>query len=87
MYRFTIYSFRDRYRTTAADEWGCSERQVLEQGSWADAETVRKFYLGPLMPLISRYATYMIKVPRLQKRAKQSNAKVTENSLLHHHIT
>ena len=46
MYRFTIHSFRDRYGTTAADEWGYSERQLLEQGSWADAETVRKFYLG-----------------------------------------
>lgn len=46
MYRFTIHSFRDRFGTTAADEWGYSERQLLEQGSWADAETVRKFYLG-----------------------------------------
>ena len=46
MYRFTIHSFRDRYGTTAADEWGYSERQLLEQGSWADSETVRKFYLG-----------------------------------------
>jgi len=46
MYRFTIHSLRDRYGTTAADEWGYSERQLLEQGSWADAETVRKFYLG-----------------------------------------
>ena len=46
MYRFTIHSFRDRYGTTAADEWGYTERQLLEQGSWADAETVRKFYLG-----------------------------------------
>ena len=46
MYRFTIHSFRDRYGTTAADEWGYSERQLLEQGSWADPETVRKFYLG-----------------------------------------
>jgi integrase len=46
MYRFTIHSLRDRFGTTAADEWGYSERQLLEQGSWADAETVRKFYLG-----------------------------------------
>lgn len=46
MYRFTIHSFRDRYGTTAADEWGYSERQLLEQGSWSDPETVRKFYLG-----------------------------------------
>jgi hypothetical protein len=46
MYRFTIHSLRDRYGTTAADEWGYSERQLLEQGCWADAETVRKFYLG-----------------------------------------
>jgi hypothetical protein len=46
MYRFTFHSFRDRYGTTAADEWGYSERQLLEQGSWADPETVRSFYLG-----------------------------------------
>ena len=46
MYRFTIHSFRDRYGTTAADEWGYSERQLLEQGSWSDPQTVRKFYLG-----------------------------------------
>jgi hypothetical protein len=37
---------RDRFGTTAADEWGYSERQLLEQGSWADPQTVRKFYLG-----------------------------------------
>jgi hypothetical protein len=46
MYRFTLHSLRDRYGTTAADEWGYTERQLLAQGSWADAETVRKFYLG-----------------------------------------
>ena len=46
MRRFTLHSLRDRYGTTAADEWGYSERQLLQQGSWADAETVRKFYLG-----------------------------------------
>jgi integrase len=46
MYRFTLHSFRDRYGTTAADEWGYSERQLLEQGSWTDPETIRAFYLG-----------------------------------------
>ena len=46
MYRFTLHSLRDRFGTTAADEWNYSERQLLEQGSWADSETVRKFYLG-----------------------------------------
>lgn len=46
MYRFTLHSLRDRYGTTAADEWGYSERQLLEQGCWADPETVRSFYLG-----------------------------------------
>ncbi len=46
MFRFTLHSLRDRYGTTAADEWNYSERQLLEQGSWADSETVRKFYLG-----------------------------------------
>lgn len=46
MYRFSIHSMRDRYGTTAADEWNYSERQLLEQGSWADPQTVRKFYLG-----------------------------------------
>lgn len=46
MYRFTLHSMRDRFGTTAADEWGYSERQLLEQGSWADSQTVRKYYLG-----------------------------------------
>lgn len=46
MYRFTLHSLRDRYGTTAADEWGYSERQLLEQGCWSDPETVRSFYLG-----------------------------------------
>lgn len=46
LYRFTLHSLRDRFGTTAADEWGYTERQLLAQGSWADAETVRKFYLG-----------------------------------------
>lgn len=46
MYRFTLHSLRDRFGTTAADEWGYSERMLLEQGSWADPKTVRKFYLG-----------------------------------------
>lgn len=46
MYRFSIHSMRDRFGTTAADEWNYSERQLLEQGSWSDPQTVRKFYLG-----------------------------------------
>jgi len=41
-----LHSLRARYGTTAADEWGYSERQLLEQGSWADAATVRRFYVG-----------------------------------------
>lgn len=66
MYRFTIHSFRDRYGTTAADEWGYSERQLLEQGSWADAETVRKFYLG------TTDATYQ-SVRDLHKKGSKKN--------------
>ena len=67
MYRFTIHSFRDRYGTTAADEWGYSERQLLEQGSWADAETVRKFYLG------TTDATYLSVRELHNKNTKSSN--------------
>lgn len=67
MYRFTIHSFRDRYGTTAADEWGYSERQLLEQGSWADAETVRKFYLG------TTDATYQTVRDLHNKGSKASN--------------
>jgi integrase len=44
--RFTLHSLRDRFGQTAADEWGYTERQLLEQGSWTDPQTVRKFYLG-----------------------------------------
>ena len=46
MNRFTLHALRDRFATTAADEWKYSERQLLEQGSWSDAQTVRKYYLG-----------------------------------------
>ena len=46
MYRFSLHAMRDRYGTTAADEWGYSERELLEQGSWSDPATVRKYYLG-----------------------------------------
>ena len=46
MYRFTLHSMRDRYGTTAADEWKYSERQLLAEGGWSDPQTVRKFYLG-----------------------------------------
>ena len=46
MYRFSLHSMRDRFGTTAADEWKYSERQLLAQGGWSDPETVRKFYLG-----------------------------------------
>jgi len=67
MYRFTIHSFRDRYGTTAADEWGYSERQLLEQGSWADAETVRNFYLG------TTDATYQSVRDLHKKGSKASN--------------
>jgi hypothetical protein len=44
--RFTLHSMRDRYGTTAAYEWGYQENELLEQGSWADIQTVRRFYLG-----------------------------------------
>ena len=46
MYRFTIHSLRDRYGTTAAQEWGYSDIQLLEQGGWSDLQTVRKYYIG-----------------------------------------
>jgi len=44
--RFTLHAMRDRFGTTAAYEWGYQENELLEQGSWADIQTVRKFYLG-----------------------------------------
>jgi hypothetical protein len=46
MYRFSLHSMRDRFGTTAADEWKYSERQLLAEGGWSDPQTVRKFYLG-----------------------------------------
>ena len=42
--RFTLHSLRDRYANTAIHEWGYTEEQLLQQGSWQDAETVRRFY-------------------------------------------
>lgn len=44
--RFTLHSLRDRFATTAINEWGYKEEQLLEQGSWTDAETVRRYYAG-----------------------------------------
>lgn len=44
--RFTLHSMRDRFATTAINEWGYTEEQLLEQGSWTDAETVRRYYSG-----------------------------------------
>lgn len=44
--RFTLHSMRDRFATTAINEWGYTEEQLLEQGSWSDPETVRKYYAG-----------------------------------------
>ena len=46
MRRFSLHAMRDRFGTTAADEWKYSERQLLAQGGWSNPETVRKFYLG-----------------------------------------
>ncbi|MCE2767856.1 MAG: hypothetical protein LW628_13225 [Fimbriimonadaceae bacterium] len=72
MYRFTIHSFRDRYGTTAADEWGYSERQLLEQGSWADPETVRKFYLGTTDATYQSVRDLHNKVSKASNRRKAS---------------
>ena len=46
LYRFTLHSLRDRYATTAINEWLYTEEQLLAQGSWKDAETVRRYYSG-----------------------------------------
>jgi hypothetical protein len=46
MHRFSLHSMRDRFGTTAADEWKYTERQLLAEGGWSDPQTVRKFYLG-----------------------------------------
>ena len=46
LYRFTLHSLRDRYATTAINEWHYTEEQLLAQGSWKDAETVRRYYSG-----------------------------------------
>jgi hypothetical protein len=44
--RFTLHSMRDRFGLTAAEEWGYSQIQLLQQGSWADLATIQKFYIG-----------------------------------------
>lgn len=46
MARFTIHSTRDRFAQTAAYEWGYFEHELMEQGGWSDAKTIKKFYLG-----------------------------------------
>lgn len=44
--RFTLHSARDRFATTAINEWKYTESMVLEQGAWDDPETVRRHYAG-----------------------------------------
>lgn len=44
--RFTLHSLRDRYANTALHVWKCTEEVLLQQGSWKDPETVRRFYSG-----------------------------------------
>ena len=44
--RFTLHSMRDRFGVTAAEEWGYTDTELLQQGSWSDLSTVRKFYMG-----------------------------------------
>ncbi len=44
--RFTLHSMRDRIGVTAAEEWRYTDTELLQQGSWSDLSTVRKFYIG-----------------------------------------
>jgi hypothetical protein len=44
--RFTLHSMRDRFGVTAAEEWLYTDTELLQQGSWSDLSTVRKFYIG-----------------------------------------
>ena len=44
--RFTLHSLRDRYANTALHHWHYTEEILLQQGSWKDPETVRRFYSG-----------------------------------------
>lgn len=44
--RFTLHAMRDRFGVTAAEEWGYTDTELLQQGSWSDLSTVRKFYMG-----------------------------------------
>jgi hypothetical protein len=46
MSRFTLHSLRAYFGTMAAEYWLYNENQLLEQGSWADIETLRRFYKG-----------------------------------------
>jgi hypothetical protein len=79
MRRFTLHSLRDRYGTTAADEWGYSERQLLQQGSWADAETVRKFYLGTTDETLETVDLLRAKFPNLLDPPSDDICYATQN--------
>ena len=46
LFRFTLHALRDRYANTAIHEWKYPEDVLLQQGSWEDPETVRRFYAG-----------------------------------------
>ena len=46
LFRFTLHALRDRFANTAIPEWRYPEDVLLQQGSWEDSETVRRFYAG-----------------------------------------
>ena len=46
LFRFTLHALRDRFANTAIHEWRYPEDVLLQQGSWEDSETVRRFYAG-----------------------------------------
>jgi integrase len=46
LFRFTLHALRDRFANTAIHEWKYPEDVLLQQGSWEDPETVRRFYAG-----------------------------------------
>lgn len=46
MSRFTMHSLRDRFATTALQEWRYTPEALQSQGGWGSVDTIYKHYLG-----------------------------------------
>lgn len=46
VHAYTLHSLRDRFATTAVDEWGLSPAELTHMGGWTDITVVFRHYYG-----------------------------------------